>query len=148
LSDCDKSCNIRKGLLDCIDKVLEVRECIGAQLAEVSIVTRTWTGERPGDGTFTDVEVPMSPLPQIKDFSHNVRITDASAVKQGDLILIGISQNAYPDENTLRTDTGIKNVEKMIKVGRHYYRTISVKQKLVTWDIQVRKINQDETEKE
>lgn len=139
------SCNIRAGLLDCIDNVLKIREDIGAQLADVWIVTRTWSGERIGDGNFVDEVVKMFPLPQIKDFSHNVRITEASAVKQGDLILVGISRNQYTEE-MLRTDTGSATVEKMIKVGAHYYRTISVKENLVTWDIQVRKVNQDETE--
>jgi len=138
--------DIRKGLLDCVDKILEIRESIGAQLADVSIITRTWSGERIGDGSFTDVEVPMYPIPQIKDFSHNIRVSEAGAVKQGDLILVGISQNSYPDESMLRTDTGSNTVEKMIKVGNHFYRTVYVKQKLVTWDVQVRKVNQDETE--
>ena len=142
------NCNLRASLGKCIDSILSVRECIGAQLADVSFVTRTWAGERVGDGTFKDVETAMHPLPQIKDYSHNIRVTEASAIKQGDLLLVGISRNQYPDENMLRTDTGSATVEKFIKVGRHFYRTISVREKLVTWDIQVRKVSQDETEKE
>lgn len=138
--------NIRTSLLGCVDKMLGVREGMGADLAKVDLITRTWSGERPGDGTFTDTVTRMDPLPGIKDFSHDVRVTRGGAVKQGDLILTSISQNAYPDEATLRTDTGVRNVEKFLKVGDHYYRTIHVKKRLVTWDVHVRKVNVDETE--
>lgn len=137
---------IRASLTDCIDCILGVRDDIGAALADISIITRTWTGERVGDGTFTDVVTALKPTPQIKDFSHDVRVSEAGAVKQGDLILVGVSRHAFPTEASLRTDVVSAVQEKMIKVGRHFYRTIHVKEKLVTWDIHIRKINQDETE--
>lgn len=139
---------IRESLTHCIDDILGVRDCIGAALADVSIITRSWTGQRVGDGSFTDVVEPLRPTPQIKDYGHDVRVTEAGAVKQGDLLLIGISRNKYPTEASLRTDVKSVREEKMIQVGKHFYRTIHVKEKLVTWDVQIRKINQDETEKE
>jgi len=139
---------LRKSLEGCIDSILGIRECIGAQLADVFFVTRTWTGERVGDGDFEDEVSQMSPTPQIKDYSHDIRVSEGGAVKQGDLILVGVSRNAYPDEATLRTDVADVRIEKMIKVGKHFYRTINVREKLVTWDMQIRKIKQDETEKE
>lgn len=146
MSDCDANCNMRKGLLDCVDEILGVRDCLGLNLADCYIVTRTWAGERVGDGEFSDVSEQIKPSPSISDFSHNVRTTESSSVKSGDLILGNISRNKYPDEQTLRTDTLQKNVEKFIKVGRHYYRTIHVKEELLTWEVHVRKVLQDETE--
>lgn len=119
---------------------------MGAQLADIWFITRTWTGKRIGEGQFTDAITKVFPLPQIKDFSHDIRITAGGAVQQGDLILVGLSRNQYPNMTVLRTDTGIANIEKMIKVGDHFYRVIHIKEKLVTWDIHVRKILQDETE--
>lgn len=145
--DCGAGCSdIKASFGDCIDEILGIRDCIGAALAPVSIVTRTWSGTRPGDGTLTDVTVLLTPTPMIKDYSHDIRLQQGGAYKQGDLILKGVSKNSYPLERTLRTDTGIKNVEKFIKVGSNFYRTINIKENLVTWDIQVRKVAQDETQ--
>lgn len=144
--DCNGCGDIRAGLLDCVDSILGIRDCIGANLADVYFVTRTWSGTRPGDGEFEDVEEQMKPTPQIVDYSHDIRLQQGGAYKQGDLILRNISRNQYPEESILRTDTGIKNVEKFLKVGSNYYRVIQVKEKLLTWDVQVRKIAQDETQ--
>lgn len=144
---CGPGCSdIKAGLLDCLDDILSIRDCIGANLAECKIVTRTWSGQRVGDGSFEDAEEELKPTPQIKDYSHDLRLQQAGTYKQGDLILRGISKNAYPEETILRTDTGNKQVEKFIKVGANYYRTIQIKENLVTWDIQVRKVAQDETQ--
>lgn len=139
--------NFRESFTDCVDKILGIREEMGAQLADVFFVTRTWSGERTGDGDFSDTIEQMSPLPEIVDYSHDVRLQQAGTYKQGDLILRSVSRNQYPDEDKLRTDTLERNVEKFLKVGDHFYRTIHIKEKLVTWDIHVRKVAQDETER-
>ena len=141
------SCNIRKSLAKCSDAILGVREGMGAQLADVYLITRTWAGERVGDGPFRDVTQKISPTPEIVDYSHDVRVTEIGSVKAGDLILRGVSRNKYPEEATLRTDTGSRKVEKLYKIGEHFYRTVNIKENLITWDVQVRKIRQDETER-
>lgn len=140
------SCNLRESLLKCSDKILSVRQDMGAQLADVYLITRTWTGERVGEGDFTDESVKMDPTPSIMDFSHDVRVTEAGAVKAGDLILTGVSLNKYPDEATLRTQTTAKNVQKMYKINSHYYHVVRIVERFLTWDIQLRKIRVDETE--
>lgn len=145
--DCPAKCDIKAGLLDCLDSVLGVRDCIGANLADMYIITRKWTGKRVGDGKYTEEAVTMKPTPQIKDYGHDIRIGQAGAMKQGDLILVGISKNKFPEESTLRTDTGIKNVEKLWKIGDHYYRVKHIKSNLVTWDVHVTKVLKDENEK-
>jgi len=139
--------NLRENLTGCIDKVLEVREKLGAQKADVFFITRTWTGRRPGDGTFKDVSKQMKPTPSIKDFSHDIRLQAGGNYKAGDLLLIGISRNQFPDESKLLTTTGVSNITKFIKVGPHFYRTITIKENFVTWDIHVRKTRQDQTER-
>lgn len=147
MEKCDPKCDTKAAILDCIDAALSVRECLNLQLADVSIVTRTWTGRRVGDGTYTETVQLVTPTPGIKNYSHDVRVSEAGAIKSGDLVLTGISKKAFPEEKTLRTQTNIRNVEKLVKVGPHYYRTISVVEHLVTWDIQVRKVSKDENEK-
>jgi len=137
--------NLRASLSDCIDKILGVREQIGAQLADVDIVVRTWSGQRQGDGTYTDVVTRLSPAPQIVDYSHNIRVTEAGAVKSGDLILRGISPNY--SESDLKTITSAKNTEKFYRLGKNYYTCIHVRERLVTWDVHIRKVSEDETER-
>jgi hypothetical protein len=139
--------DLKSSLLKCIDKILEIKEGVGADIEKVDLITRTWSGERVGDGSFIDLLERMKPLPCIADVSHDVRVTASSSVKQGDLLLKSISMNSYPDEKKLRTDTGIRNVEKFYKIGEHYYRTIHIKKNLVTWDVQVRKVHRDEQER-
>lgn len=141
------SCNsLRDSLKKCADQILGLREDMGAQLADVWLVERTWSGERVGDGSFTDNTVKMSPIPEIVDYSHDLRVQEGGTYKSGDLILKGVSLNSYT-ESQLRTDTGNRKVEKFIKVGDHYYRTIHIKEKFITWDVHVRKVAQDETER-
>ena len=138
--------NLRASLLGCIDKVLEVRDCIGAVIHEVYIINRVWTGERVGDGSFSDDSTQVLPSPNIRDYSHDVRVTNIGAVKAGDLVLIGISRNKYQNDLELRTDTEERNTERLYKVGKHFYRLVHIKENLLTWDIHIRKIRQDETE--
>ena len=139
--------DLRASISKCLDKALKVREDLGLQKADVFFITRTWNGERVGDNGFSDQTTKVSPIPEIVDLSHDIRVQQGGSYKQGDLILKGFSRNAYPQEQTFRTDTGIKNVEKFIKVGDHFYRTIHIKENLVTWDVHVRKVSQDETER-
>ena len=137
--------NLRENLKDCIGKILGIREQIGAQLADVYIVDRTWSGSRQGDGNYSDNSVKISPTPQIVDYSHNIRISEAGAIKSGDLILKGISPN-YTEEQ-LKTQTDSKNTERFYKLGTIYYTCIHIKENLVTWDIHIRKVSEDETER-
>ena len=139
--------NIRESMLGCVDKILGIKDQIGAIIEEVHLVTRTWTGERVGDGDHTDVETQIIPTPCIKDFSHDVRTHEAGVVKSGDLILTGISRNKYTDELTLRTDTTDRSIEKLYHIGKHYYRLVHIKENLLTWDIHIRKVHFDENER-
>jgi hypothetical protein len=137
--------NLRSNLSHCIDKILGIREQIGAQLADVDIVQRTWSGQRQGDGSFTDVVTRLSPAPEIVDYSHNIRTSESGAIKSGDLILRGISPKYTEDQ--LKTQTDVKNKEKFYKLGAHYYTCVHVRERLVTWDVHIRKVSQDETER-
>ena len=139
--------DFRKSFGKCVDKILGIRDQIGVQLADVSIITRTWSGDRQGDGTFADVELKILPSPQIVDFSHDLRVMEGGAVKAGDLILKSISRNKFPDEEVLRTDTNARNIAKYYKVGNHFYHLVNIRERLVTWDVHIRKTRQDLTER-
>ena len=136
-------------LKDCLgtslDCILGIRDDIGADIQPVYLVTRTWSGDRVGDGYFTDEECKI-PTPEIVDLSHDVRVQRGGAYKSGDLILKTINKATYTEE-ALRTDTGEDDIEKFIKVGQHYYRTVHIKEKFLTYDIHITKVAQDETER-
>lgn len=138
--------NLRDQLKGCVDKILGIREDIGAQLADVYLIERSWSGERPGDGQYVDASVLLSPTPEIVDYSHDIRVSEAGAYKTGDIILKGISMNKW-SESQLLTITEQKNVERFYKVGSHYYTVIHIKENFVTWDIHLRKVTQDESER-
>ena len=126
-------------LIDDIDCILGIREEIGAQLKDVCILSRQWSGERIGDGRAFDTEVELSPSPYIVDLSHDIRGSEAGFIKQGDLLIKQISKNKFPTEDCI--DGTVKNDTQEIfyKVGDFLYTVISVKERHLTWDIQVRR---------
>lgn len=151
MSDCGEKCANKSKLLDslkdCIDSVLGVRDCVGAVLHPVSILTRVWDGERPGDGTATEETEEIKPSPEIVDYGHDIRLMEGGAVKQGDIIIRGISKNKYPDESMvdcrLLEGEGI-NTERFYFINDRFYTVIHVKDKYLTWDVHLRK-RSDET---
>jgi hypothetical protein len=129
------------GLKDCLDDVLGIRDDIGAVLAPTYLVTRTWTGARPGDGTFSDDESQLLPSPYIVDLSHNLNIPDAGTIKHGDILLKNISKQSYPLESDLDGSSDAKNIEKLYRIGEYLYQVIRVKNNYITWDVQVRRLS-------
>lgn len=121
-----------------LDDILSIRDDLGAVVKPVSIVTRTWTGAEPGDGTATDVVERVLPSPQILDFSHSLRLVEGGHVRQGDLILKGFSKPRW-SENDLRLKPVERNVEKFFLVGDALYEPISVTEKLLMFNVQVRR---------
>jgi len=124
----------------CIDSVLVVRERIGADHQPVVLITRTWDGRERGDGDYTDVETPITPTPRVKSLAHNVRLTEGGAIKQTDLFIESISMNGFPLESDVDCSTADQKVEKFYKIGDYHYRVISVVQRHVVWDVQVRRM--------
>lgn len=137
---------LRDCFLDSLDAITSVRDDIGANIQDSFIVTRTWSGERVGDGTFTDHTIQILPSPYMLDLSHDVRIQRGGSYESGDLILRTINKARYTEED-LRTDTNEETVEKFIKVGDHFYRTKHIKEKFITFEIHISKVAEDETER-
>lgn len=127
-------------LLGSVDDILGVRDSVGAVLHPVFMVTRTWTGTQPGEGTFADVSVQVLPSPGIKEFSHDVRLREGGFIKQGDIILRGVSRNLYA-ESDIDNSTAAKNIEKFYQLDNRLYTVIHVKENYLTWDVQIRKLS-------
>lgn len=134
-------CNLIEGLKLNLDSVLGVRDTIGATLHKVYLITRTWSGKQPGEGQAIDQSVQIKPTPGIKEYAHDLRLVEGGAVKQGDIILRGISKHIYPNETFLDGRTGNKSVEKFYLINDRLYTVINIKENYVTWDVQLRKLS-------
>lgn len=147
-----KSGELIESLLDCSEDILETRDCVGAALKEVFIVTRTWSGDRPGNGQPEDKDERILPTPRVVDYSHDIRLREGGGIKEGDIILKGISKNKYSDENYVRGKTTERNVEVFYQLGGEIngenkgelYKVISVMENYLTWDVQLRRLSSQE----
>ena len=128
-------------LMPCLDDVLGVRDSIGAVKAEVRLVTRTWTGATPGDGTFTDVEVLVLPSPYVVGLNRNIRLIEAGVAQLGDIWVKHISKNKYPDRSVLDSTSPARNVEKFYRVGTtEIYQVVVIEEHYVYWNVMLRKL--------
>ena len=129
-----------EGLKDCIDCILSIPESLGLVLHPVSIVERTWSGGELGKGQSSEVLKRMDPQPEILDYSHNFKLEQNGAYQQGDLLLRRISKNQFKHEADLLTTTKHRSKERFYLVGSKRYNVINVREELLWWEVQVRKM--------
>jgi hypothetical protein len=130
--------SLKKGGLDTI---LGIRSQLGADLKKVFLVTRVWSGSQIGEGDVEETLQEISPSPGIKDYSHNIRMVEGGNIKQGDLIIHQISKNKFETEKEIDCSSDDPAIEKLFRVGEDYYRVISVVERQLTWDVQVRRLS-------
>lgn len=138
---------IRESLLPSVDSILGIRDQIGATIKTVYVVTRTWYNEpqfttpatQIGEGYAVDNESQLYPTPRIKDLSQDIRLREGGTVKQGDIILMGVSRNSFA-EMDLDGSSPSGNVEKLYRVGDKLYQVINVVENLLTWNVQLREL--------
>jgi hypothetical protein len=132
---------IIESLLDVADDILSVREEIGAAIHYVYRVTRTWSGESCGDGTFEDISEKITPTPGFRDLSLSLRSLEGGFFQRGDVIIQGISKQSYPDKSAVALECSELNVEKFYKIDEKLFQVIHVRESYVTWDVHVRAVN-------
>jgi hypothetical protein len=123
----------------CSDKIFEIRDKLGAALRPVYVVTRTWTGRAPGEGTMTEVVQELTPVPGIRDIAHDRLVKEGGTATEGDLIVYHISKRKYA-ESDINCKSAAKNVVKLFKIGTEFYRVIHVHERYVSWDVHVRRL--------
>ena len=124
-------------LIEDIDSILSLRDEIGAVKAPVYIVTRTWK-EKKGIGDFTETKNQILPSPRIIDLSHDARIREGGAVKQGDLILKMISKESYQEKDIDLSVTDDKT-EKFYLIKNGLYELVSLIDKYVVFQVHLRR---------
>ena len=125
------------GIRKSLNNILSIRDKV-AILHAVFQITRTWQGEEVGSGEYTDDKVRIYPTPRLKEYGHDVRISEGGSIKQGDIILKGLSKENY-EETDLECTTLSPNVEKFWLIDDKEYTTINVKERMLTFDVQLRK---------
>ena len=120
-----------------LDDILAIRQNIGVDLAKVYLIIRTWAGIQVGEGEYTDEITEVLPTPGIKDYSHHLRVTEAGSIRQGDLLIRMISKNGY-SKDQVNCQTDQQHVEKFFRVGDSDCTVVTVVEKHLTWDVQVR----------
>lgn len=125
------------GIRKSLNSILSIRDKV-AIIHAVFQVTRTWQGEEVGSGEYTDDTVRIYPTPRLKEYGHDVRISEGGSIKQGDIILKGLSKENY-EETDLECTTLSPNVEKFWLIDDKEYTTINVKERMLTFDVQLRK---------
>jgi hypothetical protein len=122
-----------------IDDILGVRDDLGAQLANVYVVTRTWDGDEIGAGEATEAIVQMLPTPRVVKLSSQQKMRDGGQVDSADIILKMVSRESYPEKSLIdgSTDSGTKEI--FYEIEDELYRVIEVESRHVTWTIKLRK---------
>lgn len=131
--------NLVESMTGCVDSILSIREKLGADLRHVYLVTRTWTGRTPGEGTYTDAVEEIKPVPALRELKHDRRVKDGGTATEGDLLIYHISKNQYPTDDLLSCASSAKNIEKFYKIGKFTYTVLKIQERYITWDIEVRR---------
>jgi hypothetical protein len=127
-------------LKDCIDSVLGVRDSIGAVLKPVSLVKRTWEGDRPGNGEASEEKTQVLPSPRIVALDKNLKAVEIGVVKSGDIEIRQVSKNQFPSIAEVDGSSPARNVEMLFEVGTDLYQVIKVSEHYLWWNIQLRRL--------
>lgn len=120
------------------DAILGVRDSVGAVIEPVYIVTRTWSGTQPGDGTKVDVVAQVQPSPAIKNLANDFRARAAGNYEMGDMQLVGISKQSYTTRASVDLTPPSANVEKFYRIAGKLYNVTQVEESYITWNVRIR----------
>ena len=116
--------------------VLKIRDDIGAVKAHVYFLTRE-TDPNTGE-VLKDTWKQILPTPNIRDFGHDIKLVEAGAVKQSDLLLTSIPISKYREED-LVTDTENQETQLFFVVQQKAYTTVHIKRNYLTFNVLIRR---------
>jgi len=132
---------IVQDLIGIADSLYGVRDDIGAVLEPVYLVTRTWSGTQPGDGTFTDVETHLLPSPAIAELTSSWKLKEVGLQEgSGGTMLSGISKQSWPTRDKVDCTSTQANVERFYKIAGKLYYVKTVKENYVSWTVFIAKV--------
>lgn len=131
-----------------MDSILGIRDDIGAVIHTVHILKRTrqvvdpdLDGFSGGSDPVDEIETNILPTPRVVDYSHSLRLKEAGNIKQGDLVLKQISKNLFTREivECLNRAGESKNIERYYLINNALYTVISVSERYLWFDVQIRR---------
>lgn len=143
----------KKGIIETIlpatRSIYGIRDDIGAEKGFVYMVELLWSSGQIGAGQPIEKITKILPTPQIVDFTQAINLPDSAGVQAGDIILKGISKDAFPDETLIDTQTDNQNLEKFYLIQTRdevnkLYQVISIKEKYVSWQVQIRRLTTED----
>lgn len=79
-------------LVGVVDEVRrEVHGALGTRPHRVTIVTRTWSGARRGEGTPTETALELDPPPRVTDLALRNELRPGGREEEGDVLLTEVS---------------------------------------------------------
>lgn len=132
---------IVENLADGLNDILGLRDSLGVALMPVYLVEREWQGSEIGDGAATETKIQILPSPRIVDMSDDSRVMEGGAVQLDDLLLRGISKVSYPNKIDVDGTSDDQSIERFYEVDGSLYSVIKVKEKHLTWQVQIRKLS-------
>ena len=134
----DAISSIKKNL----NKVLSVRESVGADLKKCYFVTREWDGRDVGEGNLIiDNNEEITPTPRVVRVRQKSVWKESGSVKEGDIVLTGISKESYPLEEHINGIAEKQNVDRLYKVGDSFFNVIDFTEKHLTWEVLLRPVS-------
>lgn len=124
-----------------INSILGVRDELGAGLKDVYLVRRQWTGLEAGLGSCVETKVKVEPSPRVVEFKHDKRIQSGGVIDSGDILLKMVSKQSYPTQDLIDGSSSSERIENLYDVGGVLYRVISVVEKHLTWNVQLRQLS-------
>ena len=82
---------LRDDLIPCVDSARDIINDFGLRPYVVLMRTRTWSGTQPGDGTATDVDVAIAPVPKVSHPSPRLIANSGGTIQEGDRMVSKIS---------------------------------------------------------
>lgn len=132
---------IVQDLVGIADSLYGVRDDIGAVLEPVYLVTRTWSGAAPGDGTFTDAIQHVLPSPAIAELTSSWKLREIG-LQEGSsaTMLSGISKQSWPTRDMVDCTSTAANVEKFYQIAGKLYYVKQVKENYISWTVFITKV--------
>ena len=127
-------------LIGIADSLYGVRDAVGANIELTYLVTRTWSGAVPGDGTYIDDIVQLLPSPGIKQLKADWKAREAGLMELGDTMLTGISKQSHFERSSIDCTSELPNVERFYKISNKLYSVVSVEDHYISWDVRIRKL--------
>lgn len=136
--------DFRDELRECVDEVRQdiLVDLTGRRLHDWVVVTRTWSGSQLGEGTFTDVELAITPKPKLTLPEPTMTTHEGGAFEIGDLIINKVSARKYTrsqlGDPTPAAPLANNVIQFWRKDGDEAYDVISTELRYLHWRVHLR----------